>query len=111
MSFCTMLGYAGLSRMDEVEQRRIEKLNDDLVATTILKLCEKRGAGKTICPSEAARALATHSGAWRSHMDDVRRVGFELMRTGRIVVTQRGEKVDPSNVRGPIRFALVQAER
>ena len=37
----------------------------------IAELLEQRGADKTICPSEAARALAGSKGDWRAHMGDV----------------------------------------
>lgn len=63
----------------------------------------RRGAGKTICPSEVARAL---SGDWRALMPEVRDAGAEMAARGEIVVTQKGVVVDLSQTRGPVRFGL-----
>lgn len=68
----------------------------------ILELLDRRGAGKTICPSDAARALAGKN--FRPLMDPVRAAAAELVAAGEIEVTQRGEVVDIARVRGPIRL-------
>ncbi|MEM7521054.1 MAG: DUF3253 domain-containing protein [Pseudomonadota bacterium] len=63
-----------------------------------------RGAGKTICPSEVARALSPTG--WRGLMDDVRAAAQELAESGLINVTQRGMPVDLGAARGPVRLGL-----
>jgi hypothetical protein len=65
-------------------------------------LLARRAPGRTICPSEAARALDPE--AWRAHMDAVREVAFALADRGALDVTQRGEVVDGRTARGPIRL-------
>lgn len=70
----------------------------------ILDLLRARGEGKTICPSEAARRLAPQ--AWRTQMDTVRAAAARLAGQGKLVVTQKGQAVDLSSVRGPVRFGL-----
>jgi hypothetical protein len=70
---------------------------------TILELLEQRDAGKTICPSEAARALGGDED-FRPLMDLVRDAADELVKAGRIEVTQRGEPVDLDRAKGPIRL-------
>lgn len=70
----------------------------------ILELTAARGAGKTICPSEAARRVRPAD--WRPLMDACRRVAARLADEGRIVATQRGEPVDPATAKGPIRLGL-----
>ncbi len=60
-----------------------------------------RGAGKTICPSEVARALHTD---WRELMPVVRAVAEDLAAQGYIVVTQKGEVVTAQTAKGPIRL-------
>jgi hypothetical protein len=60
-----------------------------------------RGTGKTICPSEVARALTAD---WRSLMPEVRAVAGDLTQRGDIVVTQKGAPVDACLARGPIRL-------
>ncbi len=69
----------------------------------ILSLLDERGAGKTICPSEVARAA--FGAGWRGHMDEVRAAGRALESRGQIEWRQRGERVDPAGARGPVRFA------
>jgi hypothetical protein len=70
----------------------------------ILELLAQRDPGKTICPSDAARAVA--GDGFRPLMDAARAAAARLADEGRIVVTQRGEPVDPRNHRGPIRLRL-----
>lgn len=71
----------------------------------ILKLLSERGAGKTICPSEAARVLDDEN--WRELMEPARQAARRLVNQGRIVIMQSGRVVDPSTARGPIRLKLV----
>ena len=75
--------------------------------TAILELLQKRGAGKTICPSEAARHLAGEAReAWEPLMEPARAAARRLVSQGRIVITQGGHPVDPSHAKGPIRLKL-----
>ncbi|MEO1695214.1 MAG: DUF3253 domain-containing protein [Pseudomonadota bacterium] len=86
---------------------------DAEIADAILQLCTVRGPDKTICPSEAARAVTpadAPSGAWRAVMDDVRRVGADLAARGRITVMQKGAPVDPTTARGAIRYRIAGDE-
>lgn len=68
----------------------------------ILELLDRRGPGKTICPSDAARAVAGKD--FRPLMDTARAAAAELVADGEIVVTQRGEVVDVARARGPVRL-------
>jgi hypothetical protein len=47
-------------------------MDEDKLKATIMELCQERGQGKTICPSEAARRVAGESGDWRALMGPVR---------------------------------------
>ena len=76
------------------------------IERTILGLLERRGAGRTICPSEAARALA---GDWRPLMEPVREAARRMADDGRLVVTQSGRVVDHHAARGAIRLRLSRA--
>lgn len=69
----------------------------------ILDLLHRRDPGKTICPSEAAKALAED---WRPRMDEVRRAAQRLIDAGAIVATQHGQVIDPASARGPVRLRL-----
>ena len=70
--------------------------------TIILDLLDRRGPGKTICPSDAARRLAGND--FRPLMNTARAAAAELVADGEIEVTQRGEVVDLAEARGPIRL-------
>jgi hypothetical protein len=71
----------------------------------ILGLLAQRDEGRTICPSEAARALGGDD-AFRPLMPLVRDAAAHLVRRGELQVTQSGNFVDPSEARGPIRLRL-----
>ncbi len=77
--------------------------DDDAIAAEILALARARGARRTLCPSEVARALATD---WRPLMPEIRRVAGRLVAEGALVATQRGTRIDPVSARGPIRLGL-----
>lgn len=72
------------------------------IETLILTLVEQRGPGKTICPSEVARAIDPED--WRPLMAAVRAVAASMAADGRVQVTQRGEVVDINTARGPVRL-------
>jgi hypothetical protein len=78
-----------------------ERAGRDRIAGEILARTAARGADRTFCPSEVARALADD---WRPLMPDVRAVAAELADQGRVVVTQKGRPVDPRTARGPVRL-------
>jgi hypothetical protein len=90
---------------------------DRALESTILELLARRGAGKTICPSEAARLVAARAlapgiadaarEAWEPLMEPARAAARRLTAAGRIVMMQGGQVVDPSHAKGPIRLKLV----
>lgn len=102
-------GLRGLRRDATVDADRITEASD-----AIMRLCRDRGADKSICPSEAARAVAAHHAAtsdgdaWRDLMPTVRAAAEDLVREGQIVVTQKGAIVDPATARGAIRLRLAK---
>ena len=69
----------------------------------ILRMARERGPSKSICPSDAARAVAGDD--WRDHMEGARAAARELARAGDVQITQGGHVVDPdADWRGPIRI-------
>jgi hypothetical protein len=77
--------------------------SDGRLREAILTLAEGRGPSKTICPSDAARAVGGEE--WRDLMDQVRDVARDLARKGEVEITQGGDVVDPNQTwRGPIRI-------
>ena len=71
----------------------------------ILDLLAQRAPTSTICPSDAARAVAGEEGAaWRDLMEPARRAARRLADRGEVVITQGGTVVDPTTAKGPIRI-------
>lgn len=65
-------------------------------------LAHHRAPDKTICPSDAARAVGGET--WREDMELARDVVRDLARTGDVEVLQRGEVVSvDGDWRGPVR--------
>ncbi len=90
----------------------------DPIAQQIFDLLAARGPGKSICPSEAARAMqAAHgkasapSDAWRRYLAPVRQQALHLARRGEILILRKGKPVDPQKpVKGVIRLARPREE-
>jgi hypothetical protein len=77
--------------------------SDSDIRGAILDHALRRGAGKTFCPSEPARAL---SADWRALMPAVRAEAARMQDEGVIEATQRGLPVRADAARGPIRLRL-----
>ena len=77
-------------------------MTDKEIETAILAALAARGPGKSICPSEPARALAED---WRPLMPRVRAAAARLAREGRVLATRKGAPVDPESRGGPIRLS------
>lgn len=79
------------------------QVSDDAIRSAITGLLEKRLPSATICPSEAARALAPK--AWRPLMDQVRAVAVTMAKEGALEIRQGGHVVPPDRLlTGPIRL-------
>jgi hypothetical protein len=83
-------------------------LNKESIEKAILTMAADRGTDKTICPSEVARAMFGEN--WRSEMQTVRDAAFDLAAQNKVIVTQKGEKVDPENFKGPIRIQILKSK-
>lgn len=92
-------------------RRRKVDPTDRALEASILDLLGRRAADATICPSEAARAVAA-AGApgteWRDLMEPARRAARRLVEAGEVEITQAGHVVDPSTAKGPIRVRRVR---
>jgi hypothetical protein len=80
--------------------RRGLDATDRALEAAIVALLAERAASASICPSEAARAVAAD---WEPLMERARMAARRLVAAGVAVVTQRGVVVDPSTAKGPIR--------
>lgn len=70
----------------------------------LMELLKKRGAGKTICPSEILTEDLKQN---KDIMEQVRQAARRLVAKNKIEITQNGQIVDPSSAKGPIRLRLI----
>ncbi|MCM3615396.1 DUF3253 domain-containing protein [Microbacterium enclense] len=75
---------------------------DPRLVASIRDLLAARDPDKTICPSEAARAVGGDD--WRDLMQPARDAAHSLVELGEVEVTQKGEVVDVTTARGPVRI-------
>ena len=68
----------------------------------IVQLLDQRSPEGSICPSDAARAA--QPAGWRALMDEVRAAAGRLAVRGEVDITQRGQVVDITAARGPVRI-------
>ena len=78
------------------------------IEATMLRLVAERGAAKTVCPSEVARALGgPRPDDWRRIMQPVRRVAVRLAGQGKVAILRKGKLVaDPDTMRGVYRLGV-----
>ena len=79
--------------------------DEGAVAAAIRRLAGERGAARSVCPSEVARASPPEE--WRPLMGAVRRAAARLARGGEIEVLRAGRPVDPDSPRGAIWLRIV----
>ncbi len=81
---------------------------DAAAEQAIRDLLAARARGASVCPSEAARLLASRSVSadWRAAMPKIRAAANRLVAAGEVVMTQQGRVVDPSVARGAVRLRL-----
>ena len=76
----------------------------ETLTAEILRQATERGVGKSICPSEVARALGGED--WHPLMTPVRNAAVALAQEGRLLVLRKGKPVEPQGVKGVIRLAI-----
>jgi hypothetical protein len=93
-------------------RRHPPKKDDQALEQAILQLLQARGRDKTVCPSEASRAVFGATPGLRPEaMQRSRCAARRLVDAGHIVITQGGKVVDPATARGPIRLRLCEGSR
>lgn len=77
------------------------------IERTIRRLAGERGAGRTICPSEVARALAgPDETKWRLLMAPIRRAAMAMAGRGEVDIRRKGRIVDTLDSKGVYRIGL-----
>jgi hypothetical protein len=86
-------------------RRRGLRAVDEQLEAALLALLGRRARGATVCPSEAARAVAGDAAdeEWRALMEPARMAARRLVARGEVEILQGGRVVDPSTAKGPIR--------
>jgi len=74
----------------------------------ILDLIALRGPGKTICPTEAAKAVSPKN--WRKLLPEVRASAVRLAVAEKASIYRKGKPVDPLNFKGVYRIGLITEE-
>lgn len=83
-------------------------MTSDPAEQAILSLLATLPAGKSIAPSDAARALAGHPAddKWRASLSPIRLAAMRLAKAGHIEILRKGKPVAPADARGVIRLRL-----
>jgi len=78
------------------------------VEAVIASVCARAPRGRTICPTDAAKAFAEarreDEFGWRSHSGEVRRAAVKLALEGKLSTYRKGKVVDPADFRGVYRL-------
>ena len=84
----------------------------ETIEDLVLRLAKERGAGKTICPTEAAKAAAEQRGDsdWQGRLPAVKAAAVRLAARGSVAIYRKGKPVDPENFKGIYRIGLPQAD-
>lgn len=99
--------WANVRYCSDACRRNANRPVDERLERAIVELLDARSAGATICPSEAARAVAPGETEddWRPLMEPARAAARRLVERGVAEITQGGRVVpDASRLRGPIRI-------
>ena len=88
-----------------MENQPVARPDLSAIEATLMRLIGERGPGKTVDPSEAARALGgAHPDQWGPLMQPIRRVAVALAEQGRIIILRKGRPVDPRDFKGVYRL-------
>lgn len=87
------------------KRAKLDAVDERLTEVTV-ELLQRRGVGKSICPSEVARAVDAEE--WRDLMERSRAAARRLVAAGVAEMTQGGAVVDPSTAKGAVRVRLAQ---
>jgi Protein of unknown function (DUF3253) len=108
----TLLDAAG--RLNETNRMMPPRDSPPAIEAVIANLCSEAPKGRTICPTDAAKAYAAARGedefAWRSHLHQVRRAAVSLALARKLVIYRKGKMVDPNNFRSVYRLGAPSAE-
>lgn len=77
----------------------------DGIEALIAAMVAERGADKTVCPSEVARAIAGQDETkWRLLMHPIRLHAVKMAKVGALTIRRKGRVVDPDAFKGIYRL-------
>ena len=83
----------------------------DEIEAKMLELVTERGSGRTVGPTEIARALGGDKPeGWGPLMPAVRLAAIRLMKDGRLMILRKGRPVDPDDFKGVYRLTVSQPQ-
>jgi len=77
----------------------------DQIQETIVGLLNEAGPGRTVSPTDVARALKPGP-EWHVLMPAVRRAAVGLALAGQLVIYRKGKPADPNDFKGVYRLGL-----
>jgi Protein of unknown function (DUF3253) len=80
----------------------------DPAERAILNLLAGMATGKSVCPTQAARALAGNPPGeqWRASLSPIRLAALRLAKAGKIEILRKGKPISPDALHGVIRLRL-----
>ena len=75
------------------------------IEAAIFRLLDEAGAGKTVSPTDVARALVAGPD-WHVAMPPIRRMAVKLAIEDRLVIYRKGKPADPNEFKGVYRLGL-----
>ena len=88
-----------------MQNQTVTRPDSRAIEAALLRLVAERGLGKTLDPTEVARALGgDHPDGWGPLMQPIRRVAVWLAEQGRIVILRKGKPADPRDFKGVYRL-------
>jgi hypothetical protein len=88
-----------------MQNQTVSRTDSSEIEATLLRLVAERGPGRTVDPTEAARALGgDHPDGWGPLMQPIRRAAVALAEQGRVVILRKGKPADPRDFKGVYRL-------
>lgn len=97
------------SSHSETEIKEAKLPDEQAVEGKITALTTAAEAGRTVDPSDVARALMP-ADQWQRALPVVRRVALRMARTGHLLLYRKGKPVEPDDLRGVYRLGAPRDE-
>ena len=94
-----------------MQNQTVSRPDSREIEATLLRLIAERGSGKTLDPTDAARALGgNHPDGWGPLMQPIRRVAVARAEQGRVVILRKGKPADPRDFKGVYRLMATRQD-